>query len=96
VLFAEAHNARIGRPRSVRLFTDLSSYDAVIAKMQCVLDNYEGVPALNAQAPQVFIDTMLQLHVERTQLHENENVGGAVGAVRGTTRAMAAMVPMYE
>ena len=25
------------------------------------LDNYEGVPALNAQAPQVFIDTMLQL-----------------------------------
>ena len=61
VLFAEAHNARIGRPRSVRLFTDLSSYDAVIAKMQCVLDNYEGVPALNAQAPQVFIDTMLQL-----------------------------------
>ena len=37
-----------------------------------------------------------EAHVEKAQLHENENVGGAVGAVRSTTRDMAAMAQMHE
>ena len=34
--------------------------------------------------------------VQSLLLHENENVGGAVGAVRSTTRDMAAMARMHE
>ena len=60
-ILAESHLSRLGKPRAITIFSDVSSSEVVIAKVQRVLENYESVASQVSQPPSVFIDVMLQL-----------------------------------